>query len=317
MTVGFCGVWLYLKTLIGCELPDFWLLDVLIDEVEALGAIHHAVAPPGFLSTFGVLNAVKPIATSLTIASRFVVFKILVTQILSPQFLGVLFYVLLRGVWVDDVVPSLSSRISLKFIFICIQSLPEVLVSLSLCSKFGHLLILLLLSNGLNISVRHFRDFSFHKSRGLPRLFFLNKLLRLWFNYWRVCEAFGSIRHRIIVLVQQLRLPTLNPLVRLQLGRWLRPHMVAQISIFVCWPIVTSHCCQRFSTRLLVVSLDLCQFWLGSRSMLHIISTARVSGRWAESACGLEFFSHLEILVRRTHIILQHFLLSFCLLLYR
>ena len=41
---------------------------------------------------------VEPIATSSTVASRFVVFKILVTQILSPQFLGVLFYVLLRGV---------------------------------------------------------------------------------------------------------------------------------------------------------------------------------------------------------------------------
>ena len=130
----------------------------------------------------------RPIATSLTIASRLTVFKILVSQILSPQFLRVFFYVLLGAIRVHEIlVPALAFGIGLELVFIRVQGLKEVLVGLTLRSKFSHVLILLLLLDRVNVSVRHIGDFSLRKSGGgLPRLFFLRKSdreFRCWFNY--------------------------------------------------------------------------------------------------------------------------------------
>lgn len=122
-----------------------------------------------------MLYACTPVATGLAITSRLTVFKILISQVLSSQFLGVLFNVLLGAIRVDDIVPALTFGISCEIVFICVQRLPEVLVGLTLRSKFGHVLILLLLLHRLNVSVRHVRDFSLDKCGRLPRLFFLSE----------------------------------------------------------------------------------------------------------------------------------------------
>lgn len=218
----------------------FWLLGALIQEVEALGAIHVYLTVASF--TFlglAVLNTRWPIPTGFAITPRLTLFKILVSQIFSPQFLGVLFDVLLGGIWVDESIPTLFFAISCTVIFVGIQRLPEVLVCLTLSSKLGHFLILLLLSHRFHVSVRHLRNFPLDKSRGLPGLFFLCKFV--WFNYWRICQSRSRIlRLGITILFQNLDLPTLRSFVRLQLDRWLGAQVVA-ISLFALRSHVTSY----------------------------------------------------------------------------